>query len=76
MGQRSRTLAQILGFDGFRVTHYFETAGGARIADANDPNVLRGATLVLVTTRRWLPCCGEWSADSAYPPAPGAAPLD
>jgi len=59
MGQRGRTLAQILGFDGFRVTHYFETAVGVRIAEANHPSVLRGATLVLVTTRRWLPCCGE-----------------
>lgn len=59
MGQRGRTLAQIFGFDGFRVTSYFETASGVRIADANHPSVLRGATLVLVATRRWLACCGE-----------------
>jgi transposase len=59
MGQRGRTLTQILGFDGFRVTHYFETADGVRIADTNHPSVLRGAILVLVARRRWLPCCGE-----------------
>jgi transposase len=59
MGQRGRTLAQIFGFDGFRVTSYFETASGVRIADANNPSALRGASLVLVATRRWLACCGE-----------------
>ena len=57
MGQRGRTLAQIFGFDGFRVAHYFETADGVRIADSNVPSVLHRATLVLVVTRRWLPRC-------------------
>jgi len=59
MGQRGRTLAQIFGFDGFRITSYFETPNGVRIADANNPSVLRGATLVLVASRRWLACCGD-----------------
>lgn len=59
MGQRSRTLAQIFGFDGFKVSSHFETASGARIADANRASVLRGTTLVLVATRRWLARCTE-----------------
>jgi hypothetical protein len=57
MGQRSRTLAQIFGFDGFRVSSYFETAAGARIADTVSPSLLRGATLVLVAERRWQARC-------------------
>jgi transposase len=56
MGQRGRTLAQIFGFDGFRIDSHFETAG-ARVADSVAPSVLRGATLVLVVQRRWLPRC-------------------
>lgn len=57
MGQRTRTLAQVFGFDGFKVDAYFETPGGARIADDNAPRLLRGMTLVLAVTRRWLPRC-------------------
>lgn len=57
MGQRSRTLAQIFGFDGFRVSSYFETAAGARIAQDVSPSLLRGATLVLVAERRWRARC-------------------
>jgi transposase len=57
MGQRSRTLAQIFGFDGFRVSSYFETAHGARIAQTVSPSLLRGATLVLAVERRWLARC-------------------
>ena len=57
MGQRSRTLAQIFGFDGFRVSSYFETAAGARIADTVSPSLLRGATLVLAVERRWQARC-------------------
>jgi hypothetical protein len=45
---------RIFGFDGFKVSSHFETASGARIADSNIASVLRGATLVLVATRRWL----------------------
>jgi hypothetical protein len=29
------------------------------------PSVLHGATLVMVTTRGWLPCCGEPALDAA-----------
>ena len=58
MGQRNRTLTQIFGFDGFRVTHYFETRDGARIADSTALALLRGTVLVLCVERRWLPCCG------------------
>lgn len=57
MGQRGRTLAQILGFDGFKVQGHFETPQGVRIADDVSPRLLRGMTLVLTVTRRWLPCC-------------------
>lgn len=57
MGQRARTLAQILGVDGFGVEGHFETPHGIRIADDMPPPLLRGMTLVLTVTRRWLPCC-------------------
>lgn len=58
MGQRERILAQVFGFDGFKVDCYFESSRGARVADWLPPTMLRGATLVLSVTRRWLPCCG------------------
>jgi hypothetical protein len=58
MGQRSRILAQIFGFDGFKVSSYFE-AKGTRVADETPPSLLRGTALVVVVTRRWLPRCGE-----------------
>jgi len=57
MGQRARTLAQILGFDGFKVDAHFETHLGVRIAEGVAPPLLRGMTLVLRVTRRWLACC-------------------
>jgi transposase len=62
MGQRAVTLTQILGFDGFKVTSHFETSNGVRIAPGVTPWLLRGMTLVLVATRRWLarcPGCGR-----------------
>jgi transposase len=58
MGQRGRTLTQIFGFDGFRVNAHFETKLGVRVAPEASPAVLRGMTLVLEVTRRWLPRCG------------------
>jgi transposase len=57
MGQRSRTLTQIFGFDGFKVEGHFEDAHGVRLDDDVPPVVLRGKTLVLSVTRRWLPRC-------------------
>jgi transposase len=58
MGQRARSLAHIFGFDGFRLSYYFETRGGARIADSTAMPFLRGTVLVLSLERRWFPCCG------------------
>lgn len=58
MGQRSRTLTQIFGVDGFKVDGYFEDAHGARLDDDVLPVALRGKTLVLTVTRRWLARCG------------------
>jgi len=58
MGQRSRTLTQIFGFDGFKVDGHFEDAKGVRLDDYTPPLALRGKTLVLTVTRRWLPRCG------------------
>jgi transposase len=59
MGQRARTLTQIFGFDGFKVTAHFETSQGVRIAAEASPALLRGMTLVLEVTRRWLPRCSR-----------------
>jgi len=58
MGQRKRTLTQIFGFDGFKVEGYFEDADGVRLGVDVLPAALRGKTLVLRATRRWLPRCG------------------
>lgn len=57
MGQRSRTLTQIFGFDGFKVDRHFEDADGGRLGDGVPPVALKGKTLVLRVTRRWLPRC-------------------
>lgn len=57
MGQRSRTLTQILGFNGFKVDGHFEDAHGVRLPDGMPPIALRGKTLVLTVTRRWLARC-------------------
>jgi transposase len=58
MGQRSRTLTQIFGFDGFKVEGYFEEADGVRLDTDASPAALRGKTLVLHVTRRWVARCG------------------
>lgn len=57
MGQRARTLAQIFGFDGFKVDAFFETSLGVHISYDVAPPLLRGMTLVLSVTRRWLARC-------------------
>lgn len=59
MGQRARTLTQIFGFDGFKVDAFFETPLGVRIAADLAPSLLRGMTLVLTVTRRWLARCPQ-----------------
>jgi transposase len=59
MGQRAVTLTRILGFDGFKVTGHFETADGMRIGDEVAGRWLRGMTLVLTVTRRWLARCSS-----------------
>jgi hypothetical protein len=58
MGQRARTLTQIFGFDGFRVNAHFETELGVRVTPDASPALLRGMTLVLEVSRRWLARCG------------------
>jgi transposase len=58
MGQRARILAQVLGFDGWRVTEaFFESASGVRVRPVGSFGVLRGTRLVLLVHRRWLPRC-------------------
>jgi transposase len=57
VGQRAVTLTQILGFDGFKVSGYFETHDGVHIDSGVAPRLLRGTTLVLAVARRWLPRC-------------------
>jgi len=63
MGQRSRSLTEIFGFDGWKVTAtFFETAAGVRIQPIGGFSVLRETRLVLVVTRRWMPRCGGCGA--------------
>lgn len=58
MGQRARILAQVLGFDGWRVTEaFFEAGTGERVEPLGGFSVLRGTRLVLLAERRWLPRC-------------------
>jgi hypothetical protein len=42
----------------FRVSSYFE-AKSARVADETPLSLLRGTTLILIMTRRWLPRYGD-----------------
>ncbi len=58
MGQRARILAQVLGFDGWRVTEaFFEGRTGERVEPVGGFGMLRGTRLVLLVERRWLPRC-------------------
>jgi len=60
MGQRARILAEILGFDGWKVTEgFFESARGERVEPVGGFSVLRETRLVLVVERRWRPRCGQ-----------------
>jgi transposase len=59
MGQRAVILTRILGFDGFKVNGHFEMADGLRIGDELAARWLRGMTLVLTATRRWLARCSS-----------------
>ena len=63
MGQRGRILTEVFGFSGWKVTAaFFEGARGEVITPTRDLTRLRGAKLVLVLVRRWLPCCGRCGA--------------
>jgi transposase len=58
MGQRSVSLAQILGFDGWVVTgSFFENAAGERVEPVVGYDVLRETKLVLCVSSRWRPRC-------------------
>lgn len=60
MGQRSRILAEILGFDGWIVRQaYFESATGGRVEAARGFARLRNTRLVLVVERRWRARCSQ-----------------
>jgi transposase len=63
MGQRSRILAQVLGFVGFRVVEsYFENSDGARVWDAPGWRPPPTTRLVLRIERKWAPRCGDCGA--------------
>lgn len=63
MGQRSRILTEILGFDGWKVTEtFFESASGQRVVAVSGFAPLRETRLVLVAERRWLPRCSRCGA--------------
>jgi len=63
MGQRSRILAEIFGFDGWFVTEaYFESTDGVRLVPVQGYSLLRGTRLVLVVQCRWLPRCSQCGA--------------
>ena len=60
MGQRTRILTEILGFDGWKVTEtFFESAIGKRVEAVGGFALLRDTRLVLVAERRWLPRCSR-----------------
>jgi transposase len=63
MGQRSVSLAQILGFDGWVVTgSYFENADGERVEPVIGYDVLHDTKLVLCVSSRWRPRCSGCGA--------------
>jgi transposase len=60
MGQRSRMLAEIWGFDGWKVVEaLFETADGRRVEAVGGYALLRETKLVLVVARRWMGRCSQ-----------------
>jgi transposase len=60
MGQRSRILTEIFGFDGWVVQQvFFESADGSRVQVVGGFAPLRGTRLVLVVRRRWMPRCSQ-----------------
>lgn len=63
MGQRSRILTEILGFDGWKVTAaFYESADGARVEAVGSLALLRETRLVLIVERRWLARCSGCAA--------------
>lgn len=60
MGQRSRILAEIFGFDGWIVRQaYFESPAGERVEAVHGFAPLRNTSLVLVAERRWRARCSQ-----------------
>jgi transposase len=58
VGQRTRILTDVLGFDGWRVKEmFFESASGARVRPVGSLALVRETRVVLVVERRWLPRC-------------------
>jgi len=63
MGQRTRILTEILGFDGWKVKEaYFESAQGQRVEAVGGFEPLRKTTLVLVVARCWMGRCSGCAA--------------
>lgn len=59
MGQRSRILGEIFGFDGWKVKRaFFESAAGVPVHVA-EPTAARRLKLVLVVERRWRARCSQ-----------------
>ena len=60
MGQRTKTLSEILGFNGWKVeAAFFEDAQGTRFDPLDGYGVLPGTRLVLRVVRRWAPRCSQ-----------------
>lgn len=60
MGQRARILAEIFGFDGWRVKEvFFENAAGQRVAPVGGYALLHETKVVLVVERRWIGRCSQ-----------------
>jgi len=61
MGQRSRMLAEIWGFDGWKVVDaFFETVDGRRVEPVvGNYALVRSTKLVLVVLRRWMGRCSQ-----------------
>ena len=60
MGQRSRIVAQVLGFVGWKVREaFFENDKGERIEPVDGCEVPAGLLLVLRVERRWTARCSH-----------------
>jgi hypothetical protein len=63
LGQRTRILTQLFGFDGWRVTEaYLEDAEGKKVNPVGAYVPPPEVRLVVRMERKWMACCSECGA--------------